>query len=531
MFAQGYSALMQRIRPDAIPIPRPTGSRAARVESDVARAMSRELGWIKLSERLRDPAAYRRLQSARRETLEALLFAEPTKAAAQRVADLIAMLCEELNWSGAAFDDAAHPVIDLACAETAVLLGWTRRILGDGLSELSPLLVGQLQSEVRRRVFTPLLAHDDYPFLNGNGAYPLTICADLLLAAFLLETDESRLSRLMKRLLRALDENCARHGRRLTPLAERVTDSVAATDLVGLLRRATRGEFDPTAQIPSGDWLDEILFAWIQDDLFVDPAGNGFSPALSGGDVFRLGLSAEDTALTALGAQLFRQKHLPSPTVTGRLLEAASCKMLEAEDGRPPKLRYAATQRNLLMTTRMSGLYCALHIGGDRGNAGDLVLFASGRPILTDGGRDCPAHNLPVLAGRTQLAQPEPPCAADFEAQEDRETLSVELTHAYPVECGLRSYQRTVLTLRNEQILRVVDALSFDQPTVAAFSFVTPIRPESDGPDVLLGPVRMSWEGEFRCVVRSLQSGLYQLEMTTLDPVTQALFAFNFEHL
>ncbi len=404
MFAQGTSSLT-RLTPDAVPVPRASGARAARVDSDAARALRADPGWMTLSERLRDPEGWRRIQRRRRSALEALLAAEPTRETVARAADLLAAIAEELSWadSAAPFDDDAHPEIDFACAETCALLGWTRRIFGDALGEFSPNLPGKLLYEVRRRALTPLMAHDDYPFLPGGGARPLSVCADLLLAALFLETDDARRGRVVKKLLRALDECCAQHGRRLDPLADRVTDVAAASDLAPLLARATRGELDLTDRLPMPDWLDEILFAWIQDDRFVDPGAEGMVPPLSGGDVFRVGLYAGDGALTALGAQLFRHSRLPAASVTGRMLEAADCAMLEAESGRPPRLRYAATARNLVMSARMPGLYCALHVGGGRSNAGDCLLFSDGQPILTEAGADCAARNLPTLNGQPQL--------------------------------------------------------------------------------------------------------------------------------
>ena len=532
MFAQGTSSLT-RLTPDAVPVPRASGARAARVDSDAARALRADPGWMTLSERLRDPEGWRRIQRRRRSALEALLAAEPTRETVARAADLLAAIAEELSWaeSAAPFDDDAHPEIDFACAETCALLGWTRRVFGDALGEFSPNLPGKLLYEVRRRALTPLMAHDDYPFLTGGGARPLSVCADLLLAALFLETDDARRGRVVKKLLRALDECCAQHGRRLDPLADRVTDVAAASDLASLLARATRGELDLTDRLPMPDWLDEILFAWIQDDRFVDPGAEGMVPPLSGGDVFRVGLYAGDGALTALGAQLFRHNRLPAASVTGRMLEAADCAMLEAESGRPPRLRYAATARNLVMSARMPGLYCALHVGGGRSNAGDCLLFSDGQPILTEAGADCAARNLPTLNGQPQLAAPDPACIADFEARSDREILSVDLTGAYPKACGLRAYQRTLLTLRSEQTIRLVDALTLEPAAEVAFSFVTPERPAADGDFLRLGPVRMSWEGALSPELRALGGGLTQILLRPTQPVSQGLFTFDFEIL
>ena len=532
MFYRGFPALMPHVRPDAITLPRVAGMRAARAESDAMRAMNRDLGSMKLSERLKNPSGWNQLQRARRDCLEALLAVPPSRAVAERAADLICMIAEESLWSAnptnVPFDDEGHPEIDLQAAETAVLFGWTRRVLGPLLNEISPRITGRMLSEVRRRILKPVLAHEDYPFMKGEGACPMTIAADIILTCLLMETDEARAARVLKPALRIMDEICGRHGRALAPLTGTITDISAASDLAALLKRMTHGSMDLTENIPANDWLDEILYAWIHGPYFNDPAGCGMTPPVSGSDIFRIGLAAGDDALTALGAQLHNADSIPPRTVTGRLMDLSACALLEAENGRPPRLRYAATRNNLLMAARIPGLYCAMHTGGGRGNAGDLCLFADDLPILADGG-DCAFRNLPVLSGSEQLAVPSRPCVADFEDREDREIMSVDLTHAYPAECALRSYQRTVLTLREEHTVRIVDALQFDEPAEVMFSFVTAVRPAVLNAAVRLGPVRLTWEGGFTANARPMENGLTRLELTADAPVERALFAFNFE--
>ena len=533
MFAQAFSALMARLGPEAVPLPRIEHAWQYRAESDAAAALNAEPGNMTLSQRLRDAEGYRAIQRARRTALEALLAVPPTEATLAKAVDLIAAICEESTWSAnrsnQPFDDEGHPEIDLQCAETAVLLGWTNRILGESLQQISPRIAPRMTAEVRRRAFRPLQVHDDYAFMRGEDACPMTVAADLLLACLMLERDETRASRILRPLLRILDDNCGRHGRAFVPLAEAVTEIAAVTDLAVLIRAATDDAVDLSGAVPADDWLDEILFSWIQDQYFVDPAGDGMKPPLPGSDIFRIGLTTGDEPLTALGAQVFHHNALPSGTVTGRIMDGWAISKLETAVGRPPLLRYAAIRNNRLMTARIPGLYCALHVGGGHANAGDFCLFADGAPILVDGGRDCRARNLPLLCGREQLSMPSHPCIADFEDREDREFMSVDLTHAYPSECGLRSFQRTVLTLRAERTVRLVDALDFESPAGVSFAFVTPVRPAVLSTAVRLGPVRMTWEGDFDVSASPLSGALYRLELTATQPVRQGLFAFNFE--
>lgn len=520
------------VGPDAIPIPMPSRRFQAQAESDAARALRQRPGEMALSERLQNPDAYRALQGERRAALESLLVPSPSEAVVAKAIDFIVAIAEETTWSAnepaQVFDDESHPEIDFQCAETAVLFGWTIRILGDSLNKISPRIVRQMQNEIRRRVLRPVQTHDDYPFLCGEGACPMAIAADLLLTCLLAEHDSFRASRLIRPLLKLLDEVCGRHGRAIVPLTDCVTDIAAVSDLAVLLKEATSGAFDLTQTLPAGDWLDEILFSWICEDYFIDPAGDGMKPALSGSDVFRIGATAGDEPLASLGAKLYRA-NLPSRTVTGRLLDRGQLEHMDAVSGHFPPLRYAATRNNLLMAAWMSGLYCSLHVGGGQGNVGDVCLFADGVPILVDGGRACPARSVPILAGKEQLRAPSRPCIASFEDRAGKELLSVDMTHAYPDECGLRSYQRTVLTLRSERAVRVVDALDFGQPSMAAFVFVTAVRPTALSTAIRLGSVRMTWEGDLTVSVSPLPDGLSRIELATVEPVRQALFSFNFE--
>ena len=550
MFLRNYGALMSLARPEAMPSPQATGAAREAAQAEAYLAMSRELEGMPLSRRLADPAAYLRLQRGRRRTLEALLAAECDAAALERVTDLVCMLAEESTWSenpkGAPFDDDQHPEIDFQCAETLMLIAWTQRALGE---RLGSRVSGKLLYEARRRVFSPFLAHGDYPFMrfagvHGARAYrPLCILSDILLSALILETDGARRGAVVKLALRLLDEAAQSRENRVLPLADALADTAAATDLCLLLRKLTRGEVDLTADCPNADWLDGLLFAWLEDDYFADAATGELRPDLSGAELFRVGLAANDEALTALGASLHRARHLPSSTLTGRLLDISCAGLLSAQGGSVPKLRHAATLRNRLMLSRFGSLTCAIHSGGGRGNAGSVLLFSGARPILVE----IPGMaSVPVIGGHSQLDAPADRapeaafggevCPADFQTQPDRELMSVELTYAYPVQAAARAVQRTAMALRREGALRLVDAFDLEKPAPIAFQFITPVKPQRLTGGVRLGSVDMTWDGALSCdiapVGRSFPdaggSPLYRILLTTPQPVTRGFFTFYF---
>ena len=525
MFYRGYSVLASLSRPEALPSPKQPGAAQPELTEAAMRAMQRELTDMPISARLRDPAAYLTLQRARRQCLEALIVLEPDDAALRRMIDLMGMIAEESRWSEnpalAPFDDDAHPDIDFQCAETLMLLSWTHRALGD---RLTSRVSGKLLYEARRRVFSPFLAHEDYRFMRGRGRRPLSILADILLSAMLLETSEQRRNAILKQALRMIDQAVTARQDRVEALEDAAADTGAITDLAALLRKATRGQLDLTPAYPTPDWLDQLLYPWLEGEAFCDPAGTGMRPAVSGAELFRIGLSANDDALTALGAHLHRMRRVPSATLTGRLADLSCLAMLEAETRKPPRIKCAATPRNRVMVSRFSGMTCCMHTGGGRANAGGLTLFCDGAPVLVE---DVDALNLPTVGGRAQLDLPEPDCVADYDLRPDRDTMTIDLTHAWTPGL-LRSYQRTAMVQRPDAVLRLVDAFDLAEPAVICFRFHTPLKPEMISGGLRLGPVDFGWEGQLNMTLSPLDSGLTRIELTTPAPVQRAFYTFNF---
>lgn len=525
MFYRGYSLLASLARPEALPSPRVQGASRPEQAEAVMRAMQRELGDMPVSARLQNPAAYLALQQARRQCLETLIAAEPDEAMLRRMIDLAGMIVEESRWSenptGAPFDDDAHPEIDFQCAETLTLLSWFSRALGD---RLTSRVSGKLLYEARRRVFSPFLAHEDYRFMRGRGRRPLSILSDILLSAILLETSEQRRNAILKQAMRMIDQAVDARPGRVEPLADAVADTGAVTDLAMLLRKVTRGQLDLTPTYPTPDWLDQLLYPWLEGEYFCDPAGGGMQPAISGAELFRIGLAANDDALTALGAHLHRARHMPSATLTGRLTDVSCHTMLEAEIRKPPRIKCAATPRNRVMVSRFCGMTCCMHSGGNRANAGGLMLFCEGAPILVEGEDTL---NLPRIGGRDQLDCPEPDCVAEYDLRPERDTMTIDLTHAWTPGL-LNSYQRTAMVQRPDAVLRLVDAFDLAEASVIAFRFHTPVKPEMIADGLRLGQVDFTWEGQLNMSFAPLDSGLTRIELVTPAPVSRAFYTFNF---
>lgn len=531
MFYRACSTLTRLARPEGLRLPRLEGeglrqAQAAREACDFPGALQT----MSLSDRLATPEAYLSLQQNRRRCLEALLpFAEDAVTAGRAV-DLICAICEESRWSAnpsaAHFDDESHPDIDFQSAETGMLLGWTVRLMGNSLSSR---VIGKIRYEVRHRLFSPILAHEDYPFMRGRGGRPLTILSDILLSALLLEQNEQRRGQVLKEVTRLLDLVIGERAERAEALADAAADTGAVTDAAVLLRGMSGGRVDLTPDYPTPGWLDQLLFPWLAGDCFCDPVGGDMKARVSGAELFRIAQVAQDTALGNLGAALHRTRPLPSATVTGRLMDAGSFDALAASDSRPPRIKCAATPRSRVMVSRFSGMICALHTGGGRSNAGGFVLLSGEAPILVEG-EDY--GNLPIIGSRKQLSTPDLACEAELNLRDDRDTLSVELTHAWPA--GLcHSCQRTAIVQRRDQTLRLVDAFDLAEPAVITFQFHTPEVPEPLENGLRLGQVSFTWEDPLTLALEPLPGveGVMRISLTTRSAVTRSFFTFNFARM
>ena len=146
---------------------------------------------------------------------------------------------------------------------------------------------------------------------------------------------------------------------------------------------------------------------------------------------------------------------------------------------------------------------------------------------------------LPLIGGRPQLDTPDLACEADFDLRQDRDTMSVELTQAWPAGLA-HSCQRTAIIQRQQAALRLVDAFDLAEPAAITFRFITPQKPEYLSGGLRLGEVDFSWEGELKLDVQPLGQRLpdgadglplHCIALTTPAPVTRAFYTFNFSHV
>ena len=531
MFVKGTSILTgSAVDSRNIPVSRPSDLLSERCSQAALRALQAEPELLSPLERMQAPQTYARIQSRRRQQLESFLWVDSNPDILERIVDLVLMICEEPNWSanGAAVDDPMHPTIDAQAAETGMLLAWIQHRHGAKLKEICPRLTRVMLDSVRRRLIAPAVVHEDYPFLKGSGSRPALILADLLMCCLLLEVNPSRRQQPVKSLLQLLDRAAAAIPSSGVSYGDRLADACALTDLARLLKRLTRGEFDLTREIPSAAQLDDLLIPWITEDYFLDPGGEGMQPDIAAMDLFRLGYLTRYRPLCMLGAQLAQSSGTPAASISGRILSMEYMRAAQDECAPAPKPRRARSEDGGMMLSRMDKLYAAITGRGSRANAGTITIFHDAAPIIGDLGGA--VHSLPLVNGQMPLARPSAPIAADADFSEERDLMSMDLTDAYAADAGLSAYQRTLMTMRSDGTVRLVDAFEFiRQPQSLSFRFTCMQKPLSLRDNVRLGPLTLTWDQDMLPEIAELPGGGYLLSFTLREPPRRLICGFRFE--
>lgn len=498
MYFQALEASAE-IRPELAELARGAGPQLAGLRADYARALRREHADMPLS--ARGDAEYLELRRARRADLEALVRSGMPEESLGKARDLICAIAEESAWAQtpeAPFEDDMRPTIDLMAAETACLFSWAKRA-----GRLDARTEGRMLFEARRRLFTPLIAHEDYPCLRGEGKNALATLSAALSAALLLETDGARLYALIRRAARAMDEMIDRAAH--APLGEALTDRATAT-AAWLLARKIAGPSALGRALPKAEWLDEFLMAYLGGAAFVDPMGEGVRAGLNGADLALLGEAGGDDAVRALGAQLFRANPEPSSALIARIFVDIEAGMAQ---GAVPRLRHAALPDFSIMSARGGGMFAVLHAGG-RGNAGGVCAYLESTPVLVTFPGDAP-----VLNG---VKQAELPGVGDCSFGDARADMSMDMTRLYPGS-GVRFYQRTLMLDRAEGTSRLIDIVESEKQGAIRYTFITPYAPARLDAGVRMGVGMLSWEGAPTVLTRrvpgkaAFPDGLYLVEL------------------
>ena len=473
------------------------------LRADYGAAMRRPHADLPLSER--GGGEYLRLRTRRRSDLEAIVRTGISAENRTKALDIICAVCEEPSWAETIpgpFDDDAHPHIDLMAADTALIMAWA---LHEG--DFVPNVRARMLRELRRRIFTPLIAHDDYACMQPDAPRALAVLCNIIIAAALTERDHTRLVSLLRRIVPAADAVISVPN--IHPLKDALADWTHAAAAWRSLRTMA-GPQPITRQLPLPMWLDTVLFSHLGNGVFADKSGKGIINELNGADIYYLGKCAGDDAVEALGAYIWQQAPGSISALAARLTCDHTMDMTSNTEG-APRFRHAALNDMSIMSARGGGTSALIHTGGCA-NAGGICAYVDDIPVLLA----CSPDSL-LIDGK---ALTNVPGTGDGEFDDDRADMSVDITPALPEGSAARFMQRTLMLDRESGMLRIIDMIECTRGCELAYNFLTSKPPERIDGVLRVGPAEVTLEGGVDPVISRTDGGsifpggLYRMNVT-----------------
>ena len=401
--------------------------------------------------------------------------------------DALWAITQEDAWG---FDKSG--LLDIPALETGALLATSVSLAG---SAVMAEVAERVRRAVHERIFKPL---GDCPKLNflADDHVERGCLAVLECVAYLGETGSSRWLWL-KKTLSLLDAYLRGGGLPgLPPYRETAQRLAALAELLRLLSVTTGATF------PLNDLSEEALLlcaSVAENGFYVSPGPGGMTQGVEPALLYHIGKHASQPHLMRTAAYLAQSggNAVPMHAPLSILAQIAAEENAFAGEISEHSVRPSEYfEREILFCARGESLFCAMHGGsGYHADAGDLCLFANGQPILIDLGDTARAdwHNVPEVNGVMQkrglLAKD-----ADHRVDPSYSVLSLSLTDAYAKEARIRSWQRTLLKTQTGTV-RLIDMFDMEGTGRADFRFITPVSPKRDENGILLGPVRLTWDG------------------------------------
>ncbi len=507
---------------------------------------------------------YQQLCFRRRGALVSLILAECIENEGRFLDDIVNgvwTICEESYWgvpahiwmqqAGAGLPDANEPTIDLFAAETSNLLAWTHYLLGARLDAISSLVRPRIESEIDRRMLTPLFERDDFHWMGFKGApggrhggrrvnnWNPWICSNWLASTLLIERDETRRQQSVAKAMRTVDnfiDPYPRDGGCDEGPSYWTHAGGSLFDCLELLYGATNGAVDVYDEPLIGEIGRFIYRAHIGGDAYINFADAPAFVQPDGPLIFRYGQRIGDEAMVDFGAWLMQRANLRERGYTTQshavalnlqralrgLFALGDMPTAQATPPLPrdvwlPDIEVAAAREQ----DGSTGGYFVAAKGGtnseshNHNDIGNFVVYADGLPVIVDAGVETytaktfsteryeiwtmvSAYHtlLPTIDGVQQAPGSEFRATnASHAANDEHAHFQLDLASAYPADAHIETWQRSITLNRGKNVV-VEDAYRLGEATnEISMSVVTPCE------------VDVETAGEIRFVAREFLLG------------------------
>jgi hypothetical protein len=419
---------------------------------------------------------------------------------------------------GAVLPTADDNYPDLCSTEVAQIFAWACYLIGDVLEAESPGLVKRMEAEVLRRVILPYIERDDYwwmgftedrinnwnPWCNSN----------IIQTAALMNFEPELRARVIERACQSLDiyfdrypmDGACDEG----PMYWGAAGGGFAT-CVELLKELTHGAIDGSKAEKLKNIGTYFSKVHIHGDWMVDYA-DGDAHVGVGAGVYRFGKLIGDEALIRFGAMA--EASPPAIyswfPVYGYLITMFDAAERKAADARAPYIKRAWFGDCQILCARENagsekGFFLSAKAGNNweshnHNDVGNLIVFLDGKPLFIDLGTEeykvqtfspqrfelwylqSQYHNCPTINGIMQHEnRPYKAAWAKYERTDSRDTVTMDIAGAYPIETNAESFVRSVSLKRGDNAaVTVTDEYRFNEPPTqgTAWNWMTLYEPK-----------------------------------------------------
>lgn len=460
---------------------------------------------------------YEDINFARRTAANNLFFAEYCEKKGRFVADLLNgvwAICEESAWNipahngGMSLPDVTAPTVDLFAAQTASQLGIIAYFADDVFGDYANAVKKRIKYEINRRVIQPFLQHNFWWMGYGSDRRDrpsnwTAWCASTCLAAYLTTTDDTDfdnafINKIIEIITYYIEEYPDDGG--CDEGADYWYMSAGCMfDCLELLYRASDGAYNRFAEPKIKAMGAYIYNAHMCGDYFVNFADCGAVANRGGARTYLFGKRTGDAALTAFGAEDFKNRAdrlMPTQmNLLHKLFAAETAREIfeYTENFTPVKQLYTKSLQLFKYTTDSLAFCIKGGTNGDNHNhndVGSFMVYADGKPCIIDVGVESYSkktfsderytiwtmqsayHNLPTVNGFMQSD------GADFRACDltyDDKSISFDIKHAYPDDAKITKWIRSGVCGENE--ITVTDDFSIDGGGEVYFSLMLADEP------------------------------------------------------
>ncbi|XP_054166101.1 uncharacterized protein LOC128963613 [Oppia nitens] len=484
--------------------------------------VSTQLEYIQIGDRYH----YQGFLNERRKKLMDLVLAEMVTQSGKYIKEIangVWLLLEESSWiwpahlylqkAGLGLPDPQQIVIDLGAGQTSAYIAWTQLLIGQKLSQISPIISKRIDYELNRRIVRPFLddphmpwmGFDSYRFVDSNvgNNWNVWINSNILMTALLCLPNTYRIQ-VIDRLVNSSDIFVNRYpndGSDNEGPHYWVAAGGRLIQIISLLSSASKNTINWSSNKLLKQTGDYIWKVHINENHFFNYGDSGANEIPDSSVVFEYGKVFNDQTMKEFASYLTqlsgKDKIILDRLSSGELnqigIQMSANVLLE---NIPPKAPlpleswFPDLQLVTLRTTQESakGIFLGIKAGinddtqHNHNDVGSFILYVDGRPALIDVGSGTYTiktfsperysiwnfqsqwHNIPTINGIQQGCGPKFMAnSVKYSHEANISIFEADISGAYPYEAQVDKWNRKWTFNRTTNVVKLTETYKLTQ--------------------------------------------------------------------